>query len=96
MNKKKRSIVSVVLITVIILCGIAKPRNKKDNSSQKETTKVESIADTESIKNTEAEQYSNLEGVDIAFLDSVRDDQTGNWRLSKVTSNKPEEEYVLE
>lgn len=98
MNKKKRSIVSVVLITVIILCviGIAKPRNKKDNSSQKETTKVESIADIESIKNTEAEQYSKLEGVDIAFLDSVRDDQTGNWRLAKVTSNKSEEVYVLD
>lgn len=98
MNTKKRSIVSVILITVIILCviGIVKHGSKKDSASQKETTKIESIADIESIKNTEEEQYLTLDEVNITFSDSVRDDQTGNWRLSKVTSNKPEEEYVLD
>lgn len=108
MSKNKRSIIGVALIAVIVLCviGIVKPKDKEGVSPQKETMTAKPTTQFETMGNAEASEvaadnseegaYGTLEGVDIIFSDSVRDDQTGNWRLSKVTSNKPEEEYVLD
>ena len=108
MSKNKRSIIGVLLIAVIVLCiiGIVKPKDKKGVSPQQETVTAKSTTQpevTESTEeaeavanNSEEDEYGTLEGVDIIFSDSVRDDKTGNWRLSKVTSNKSAEEYALD
>lgn len=108
MSKNKRSIIGVVLIAVIVLCaiGIVKPKDKKGVSPQKETMTAKPTTQSETMGNAEASEvaagnseedaYGTLEGVDIIFSDSVRDDKTGNWRLSKVTSNKSAEEYALD
>lgn len=110
MSKNKRSIIGVALIAVIVLCviGIVKPKDKKGVSPQKETMTAKPTTQSETMGNAEASEsevaadnseedaYGTLEGVDIIFSDSVRDDKTGNWRLSKVTSNKSAEEYALD
>nr|DAJ23002.1 MAG TPA: hypothetical protein [Caudoviricetes sp.] len=105
MSKNKRSVIGVGLIVVIILCviGIVKPKDKKGVSPHKETMKTKSTTQSETIEtsevtadNSEEDKYGTLDAVDIMFSDSVRDDQTGNWRLSRVTSNKLAEEYALD
>ena len=89
MSKNKRSIIGVALIAVIVLCviGIVKPKDKEGVSPQKETMTAKPTTQSEMMGNAEASEvaadnseegaYGTLEGVDIIFSDSVRDDQAG-------------------
>lgn len=38
----------------------------------------------------------SINGIDISFSKSVRNDVTGRWRLAKVATNTPTEEYALD
>ena len=101
MKEKKRKKVGIVLIAIIVLCIIgiiASPSDdKKDDSNPKQNTEVtEQASETTEPKTEEKDEPAEIDGVDIIFSDTVRNDKTGNWRLAKVTGDKSAEEYAAD
>lgn len=94
MKEKKRKKVGIVLIAIIVLCIIgiiASPSDdKKDDSNPRQTEQqntevTEQASETTEPKTEEKDEPAEIDGVDIIFSDTVRNDKTGNWRLAKVT-----------
>ena len=105
MKEKKRKKVGIVLIAIIVLCIIgiiASPSDdKKDDSNPKQTEQqntevTEQASETTEPKTEEKDEPAEIDGVDIIFSDTVRNDKTGNWRLAKVTGDKSAEEYAAD
>lgn len=105
MKEKKRKKVGIVLIAIIVLCIIgiiALPSDdKKDDSNPKQTERqntevTEQASETTEPKTEEKDEPAEIDGVDIIFSDTVRNDKTGNWRLAKVTGDKSAEEYAAD
>lgn len=105
MKEKKRKKVGIVLIAIIVLCIIgiiASPSDdKKDDSNPKQTERqntevTEQASETTEPKTEEKDEPAEIDGVDIIFSDTVRNDKTGNWRLAKVTGDKSAEEYAAD
>jgi hypothetical protein len=71
--------------------------NSKDETetTQENTTAAEPQETTGEDKTVKEGSY-DIDGMDIIFSDSVRNDVTGNWRMAKVTGNKSTEEYALD
>lgn len=108
MKEKKRKMIGIALIAIIILCVIgiiASPSDdKQDDKKQTQTEQTEkqnTEATEQDSENAEPEteekdEVAEIEGVDIIFSETVRDDKTGNWRLAKVTGSKSAEEYAVD
>lgn len=105
MKEKKRKKVGIVLIAIIVLCIIgiiALPSDdKKDDSNPKQTERqntevTEQASETTEPKTEEKDEPAEIDGVDIIFSDTVRNDKAGNWRLAKVTGDKSAEEYAAD
>ena len=105
MKEKKRKKIGIVLIVIIVLCIIgiiASPSDdKKDDGNPKQpeqqnTEATEQASATTEPKTKEKDEPAEIDGVDIIFSDTVRNDKTGNWRLAKVTGDKSAEEYAVD
>lgn len=75
--------------------------DKKDDSNPKQTEQqntevTEQASETTEPKTEEKDEPAEIDGVDIIFSDTVRNDKTGNWRLAKVTGDKSAEEYAAD
>lgn len=109
MSEKKRKSIGIVLIAIIAICviGIIASPKKDDNETEQtgasastpETTEQDSKAepeDTAEQSEAETKEESTLDEMSVIFLDSVRNDVTGNWRMAKVTGSKSAEEYAAD
>lgn len=70
---------------------VAEPQETTEES----TTAAEPQETTEKDKTVKEGSY-DIDGMDIGFSNSVRNDTTGRWRMAKVTGNKSTEEYALD
>ena len=108
MKEKKRKMVGIVLIAIIVFCIIgiiASPSDdKKDNNEptqEEQTEQKNAEVNEQDSENVEPEtekkdEVADIDGVDIMFSDTVRNDKTGNWRLARVTGNRTAEEYAVD
>lgn len=108
MKGKKRKMVGIVLIAIIVFCIIgiiASPsddkkgeneQNQTEQVEQKNTKVNEQVSETAEPETENEDEVAGIDGVDIIFSDTVRNDKTGNWRLAKVTGNKSAEEYAVD
>ena len=105
MKEKKRKKVGIVLIAIIVLCIIgiiiSPSDDKKDDANPKQAEQqnieaTEQASETTEPKTEEKDEPAEIDGVDIIFSDTVRNDKTGNWRLAKVTGDKSAEEYAAD
>ena len=93
MKEKKRKKVGIVLIVIIVLCIIgiiASPSDdKKDDGNSKQpeqqnTEATEQASATTEPKTKEKDEPAEIDGVDIIFSDTVRNDKTGNWSTADI------------
>ena len=101
MKEKKRKMVGIVLIAIIVLCIIGIIVSPSDDKEPKQTEQQNTEATEQASENAEPEtekkdEAAEIEGVDIIFSETVRNDKTGNWRLAKVTGSKSAEEYAVD
>lgn len=108
MKGKKRKMVGIVLIAIIVFCIIgiiASPSDDKksenepkqtEQAEQKNTKVNEQVSETVEPETENEDEVAGIDGVDIIFSDTVRNDKTGNWRLAKVTGSKSAEEYAVD
>lgn len=108
MKEKKRKMFGIVLIAIIVFCIIgiiASPSDdKKDKNEPKQTEQAEQkntevneqASETVEPETEKKDEVADIDGVDIMFSDTVRNDKTGNWRLARVTGNKSVEEYAVD
>lgn len=90
---KKKIVLSIIFAIWCIIALIAgTDGNEVENEPQ--TTKQEATTVTQK-KEIKSGTYK-IKDMDFLFSDSVRNDKTGRWRLSKIAENVQPEEYAAE
>lgn len=109
MSEKKRKTIGIVLIAIIVICVIGiistpdkeesepttTPAATEEQKNDTSETEQESVAEAEPETEQEAET-TTLDEMSVIFSDSVRNDVTGRWRMSKVTGSRSAEEYAAD
>lgn len=71
------------------------PSVKSESSEASTTSDKTATTQTEAPTVIKGGQYE-IDGIDFSFSDSVRNDVTGNWRISLISDSATPEEYALD
>lgn len=106
MKKRKKIIIGIVVVFLVI--GIfgsffgsddAPQSDPSSHGSEQNIKPTQSVADTESNSTEQSSKPdfpASIDDVDISFASSIHDDTTGNWRLSRVATQKDTKDYALD
>lgn len=73
----------------------AKAENEKNDNVNADEEASE-VSDEKELNSQTSTENNTINDVDIYFMDSVRNDNTGKWRLARITTSKDITEYAKE
>lgn len=99
-SKKKIIIGAIVVFFLIgIISGLTNSNDSSTSTNSESTTQEKTTASKSKAESKDSKIESGsykIDGIDFVFTDNVRNDATGNWKISLVSDNKTAEDYAID
>jgi hypothetical protein len=100
----KKNLAFILILSMLLLSACSSDSYKSEEPPTDDTVqKVQDISEEpESVEQNEEESsiesgwHTLPSGVKVLFFDTVRNDVTGNWRLSETSDSIPPSDYAIE
>lgn len=96
-GKKKHILIGAFVAFLIIgfISGHMQNNNNDNSSATATTVATTTKEETTAAKKVETGTYK-IDGINFTFTDNVRNDVTGNWRISLISDNIQPKDYVAD